>query len=270
MSDFGDEVRRLLAERGMSLREAGRRSHFDASYLSKVVNGHKPGTRYMARVLDDVLGAGGELAELAARTWPAAPHGAAGTMSAGQAGPWELADVLTRSPVSATALDFMERAITGFAACYPYTPPANLAPQVQAMLGRMKDALSLSQPVRARTRCVRLAGVLCGVAGQIADDMGRHAQAGEYFEVGGIAAAEIGDLDLTAWILGVRSIGVFFRSAYPEAIAMLGRAQDAAEGCAPRRRAWLDALSARALAALTARAGGQHRGHREVMASLDR
>ena len=253
----------------MSLREAARQSHFDASYLSKVINGHKPGTAYLAGVLDEVLGAGGRLAELAARR-PANPPVAAGAKpEVDQAEPWEIADVLTRSPVSATALDFMERAITGFAACYPYTPPADLAPRVQAMLVRMKGALGSSQPVTARFRCVRPAGVLCGVAGQLADDAGQYAQAGGYFEAGELAAAEIGDCDLTAWILGVRSIGVFFRSGYPEAEAMLGRAQEAAASCTPRRRVWIDALSARSLAASAVRASGHRPAHREVMASLD-
>lgn len=44
MSEFGSEVGRLLSERGMSLHQAARLTHYDVSYLSKVVNGHKPGS----------------------------------------------------------------------------------------------------------------------------------------------------------------------------------------------------------------------------------
>ncbi len=61
MADFGDEVRRLLAERGMSLRELARRSHYHVSYLSNVCNGRKPPTAQMAAELDELLGAGGKL-----------------------------------------------------------------------------------------------------------------------------------------------------------------------------------------------------------------
>ncbi len=66
MSELGSEVGRLLAERGMSLRQAARLAHYDVSYLSKVVNGHKPGSPGLAAALDEVLGAGGTLAGIAA------------------------------------------------------------------------------------------------------------------------------------------------------------------------------------------------------------
>jgi len=65
MTDFGTELRRLLAEGGMSLNEAARRSNYDAGYLSKVASGRKRATPAVAARLDDVLGAGGSLAALA-------------------------------------------------------------------------------------------------------------------------------------------------------------------------------------------------------------
>ncbi len=52
MSTFGSEVKRLLAERGMSLHQAARLAHYDVSYLSRVVNGHKPGSPELAAALD--------------------------------------------------------------------------------------------------------------------------------------------------------------------------------------------------------------------------
>jgi len=65
MTDFGTELRRLLAEQGMSLNELGRRSNYDPGYLSKVGNGRKRATAAVAARLDDVLEAGGALAALA-------------------------------------------------------------------------------------------------------------------------------------------------------------------------------------------------------------
>lgn len=61
MSDLGGAVRRLLSDRGMSLHELSRRSHWDVGYLSKVINGHKHGSYHLVADLDRVLGAGGEL-----------------------------------------------------------------------------------------------------------------------------------------------------------------------------------------------------------------
>ena len=49
----------------MSLRQAARLTHYDVSYLSKIINGHKPGSRQLAEALDKALGLHGELALLA-------------------------------------------------------------------------------------------------------------------------------------------------------------------------------------------------------------
>jgi transcriptional regulator with XRE-family HTH domain len=62
---FRDKLRALLAGRGMSQNELARRSHYNAAYLSKVINGRKPVPRELAVRLDELLGADGELAALA-------------------------------------------------------------------------------------------------------------------------------------------------------------------------------------------------------------
>ncbi len=61
MNDFGDEVSRLRTERGLSLHELARRSHYDVGYLSKVSSGRKRGSRELALRLDKLLGADGQL-----------------------------------------------------------------------------------------------------------------------------------------------------------------------------------------------------------------
>lgn len=61
MAEFAAEVRRLMAERGMSLRGLAKAASYDPSYLSKVLSGHKPSSPYLAARLDDVLGAGGAI-----------------------------------------------------------------------------------------------------------------------------------------------------------------------------------------------------------------
>jgi hypothetical protein len=65
MADFAAEVRRLMAERGMSLRGLAKASNYDPSYLSKVLSGHKPSSPYLAARLDDALGAGGTIRDAA-------------------------------------------------------------------------------------------------------------------------------------------------------------------------------------------------------------
>jgi transcriptional regulator with XRE-family HTH domain len=61
LADFADEVRRFMVERGMSLRGLARAAGYDPSHLSKILNGHKPASPYVAGRLDDALQAGGTI-----------------------------------------------------------------------------------------------------------------------------------------------------------------------------------------------------------------
>ncbi|MGH3328396.1 MAG: helix-turn-helix domain-containing protein [Streptomycetales bacterium] len=63
--DFGEQMRRLMADKGVSLGELARRTHYTKSYLSKVMNGHKPAPRELAEHVDAALQAGGQLVALA-------------------------------------------------------------------------------------------------------------------------------------------------------------------------------------------------------------
>jgi transcriptional regulator with XRE-family HTH domain len=78
VSEFGSEVKRLLAEQGISLRKAAKLTHYDVSYLSKVVNGHKPGSPELAAAMDKVLEAEGRLAALTRRDGLKASAGSPG------------------------------------------------------------------------------------------------------------------------------------------------------------------------------------------------
>jgi transcriptional regulator with XRE-family HTH domain len=62
VTTFGEEIRRLMAERGVGLRALARQVSYDPGYLSKVVNGRKAVSMDLARRLDEALGAAGALA----------------------------------------------------------------------------------------------------------------------------------------------------------------------------------------------------------------
>ncbi|WP_165966869.1 helix-turn-helix transcriptional regulator [Actinomadura sp. 7K507] len=61
---FGDEMRRLMTERGVGLRALAKQVPCDSGYLSKVANGHRHPSADMAAKLDELLDAGGGLATL--------------------------------------------------------------------------------------------------------------------------------------------------------------------------------------------------------------
>lgn len=71
MTAFGDELRRLLGGRGMTLREAARRAHCDSGYLSKLARGERPPPGpALAATLDRLLRADGALVAAAAAARP--------------------------------------------------------------------------------------------------------------------------------------------------------------------------------------------------------
>jgi tetratricopeptide (TPR) repeat protein/transcriptional regulator with XRE-family HTH domain len=61
---FGERLRTLRTERGLSLAELSGRVHYSKGYLSKVENGDKPPTVQLARGCDQALGADGGLLRL--------------------------------------------------------------------------------------------------------------------------------------------------------------------------------------------------------------
>jgi tetratricopeptide (TPR) repeat protein/transcriptional regulator with XRE-family HTH domain len=61
---FGERLRTLRTERGLSLAELSTRVHYSKGYLSKVENGDKPPTVQLARGCDQALGADGSLLRL--------------------------------------------------------------------------------------------------------------------------------------------------------------------------------------------------------------
>ncbi|MCA1675094.1 MAG: helix-turn-helix domain-containing protein, partial [Actinobacteria bacterium] len=61
---FGDELRRLREQHGLSLKKFAKLVHYDPGYLSKIENGLKPPTRALAQACDEALGTGTRLSSL--------------------------------------------------------------------------------------------------------------------------------------------------------------------------------------------------------------
>lgn len=61
--DFADLARRLLHDNGYSIKAAARATHYDPSYLSRVLGGKQRPSRKLAEALDDLLSTGGALAD---------------------------------------------------------------------------------------------------------------------------------------------------------------------------------------------------------------
>src|ERR1700758_1113246 len=65
VSDFGDELARLMAARGIGVRELARRVHYNPGHISNLRTGRSRPSPELAADLDTALGTDGELAALA-------------------------------------------------------------------------------------------------------------------------------------------------------------------------------------------------------------
>jgi len=82
-------------------------------------------------------------------------------------------------------------------------------------------------------------------------DLGDPLQAEGYFEVGRAAGREAEDDALAAWVLTTQSIGPFYTGDLTQAVELLDQAAHlVAHSGSPRREAWVNAMAARAHAAL--------------------
>jgi transcriptional regulator with XRE-family HTH domain len=70
VNDFGDELQRLMAARGVGVRELGRQVPCNAGHISQLRHGQKRPSPQTARRLDEVLDADGALFALAVRSSP--------------------------------------------------------------------------------------------------------------------------------------------------------------------------------------------------------
>jgi transcriptional regulator with XRE-family HTH domain len=224
VSEFGSELARLLSERGMSLHQAARLAHYDVSYLSKVVNGHKPGSAALAAALDELLGAGGALAAMA----PDKPPAAAPGVPDDETDAWELARLATASDVGAATLDRIELAVDGLAVAYPGTPPGELLSRVRQHLAYVARLLDARKTLAEHRRLLAAGGWLSLLAGTCSIDLHLWDAASARLGTAAELARETGHAELAAWCLETRAWQLLTTGDYPAAATLARGAQQAA------------------------------------------
>jgi transcriptional regulator with XRE-family HTH domain len=206
MSDFSDLLDRLRAERGMSLRELARSSHYDVGYLSKVINGHKLGSRELALQLDVLLGADGQLAA----AWEASSQSPIPASPLASIAPdADLLDRITRAAedpprVDAPVIEWLERTLDDHRRVEDTVG-------ARPLLGLIRNQLSV---VADFTRSARgpLAARLTGLAAEYAQflawmciDTRDHAAGLAWYDRAQDWAQEAGDPNMAATALSMKA-----------------------------------------------------------------
>jgi transcriptional regulator with XRE-family HTH domain len=222
VTEFGGEVARLLSERGMSLRQAARLTHYDPSYLSKVISGTKPGSRQLADALDRLLGADGALADMVTDKPPAA---VALPAADDETEAWELGRMATASDVGAATLERIEQAVDTLAVAYPGTPPAELVGRVRRHLGYVARLLDARKTLDEHRRLLVAGGWLSLLAATCAIDLRWWDAASARLRTAAQLARETGHAEMAAWCLETRAWQLLTIGDYSAAAGLARDAQ---------------------------------------------
>jgi transcriptional regulator with XRE-family HTH domain len=224
MTDFGSELRRLLAARGVSLREAARRAPCDSGYLSQVAAGRRQPSAALAARLDEVLDAGGELAALAAMCLPA-PAAAA---EDDEIAALELARRAGVSDVGDAVCQHLEMAVDDLATAYPGTPPGELLGRVRVHLGYVTRLLDGRATFAQRRSLLATGGWLSLLAATCLIDLHRGSAAAAHLRTAAQLARETGHAEIAAWCLETQAWAVLTEGGYARAASLARAAQQAA------------------------------------------
>jgi len=227
MGEFGSEVARLLSERGMSLHQAARLAHYDVSYLSKVVNGHKPGSRELAEALDKVLDAGGKLLALA----PPAVH--LGTLAPVDG---ERLAYVTAKPrrVDAAAADALSVML---GAARRLDDQIGSGPMLVPVRAQLVIAEELAAEARGEVRpaVVNVAAQWAQLYGWLSANTSRFSDANGAYDLAIGLATEISDVSMISTALNMKGFVAWLRRK-PGAVIGLSRAAQR-DGASPGVRA---------------------------------
>jgi len=189
---FGQRVRALRTERGWSLADLAVAIPCDKGHLSRIETGARRPTAELARRIDDVLGARGDVV--------AASH--LDVVAADDAKPWETAELLRRVQANDAAPATIESLhATVFELCCQYAtrPPADLRGEAHGWMREVARLLRRPTGLAAHQELLTATGWLALLVGCLEYDMGMRAGA----EATRVAARRLGEEaghpEIVAW-----------------------------------------------------------------------
>jgi transcriptional regulator with XRE-family HTH domain len=222
MSTFGDELARLMAERGTGVRELARACYVNPGHVSKLRGGTARPSLELADQIDRYLGAGGSLAVLAPQA------GAEELPASDEIAAIELGRRVLASDVGDGTCERIERAVDDMAVAYHRTPPVALLPRVRAHLGYVGDLLGGRVTLTQRRRLTVSGGWLSLLAATVLADLHDDAAALAYLDTAAALAGEAGHAEITAWSFETRAWIDVTAGRYKTAVALARAGQDAA------------------------------------------
>lgn len=227
MATFGERMKTLMAERGISLRKLARTIDYDVGYLSKVANGHKRPSRAMAERIAAALGAGDTLAALLSAT-AVALDSVPTTDDEIQA--LELARRASASDVGNETITRLELAVDDLAIAYPGTPPAELLDRVRRHLDYVGRLVDMRKTLAEHRRLLVVGGWLSLLAATCHIDLRQYPAAAARLRTAAQMARESEHAEIQAWCVETQAWQAITAGEYPHALAL----SQGAQALAPR------------------------------------
>ena len=252
MSDFGRELTRLMAERGVGVRQLARALYVNPGHLSNLRNGNANPSAELADALDRHLGGGGRLAALASTQSAREPRGTRRSSSRAA----EALQVAMNGGAdggAGVAGEALSELVGHYAHVVAVAPSAAVYDELlsaRAFAGR----LLTRGPARLRADLAVTAGWLSSLLAASATDLGDHAAAVVWCADTARRGRDAGHPELAGWAALTRALIAWYQGdpVRSAEAARLGQAETAAGTAAYAR---LAAQEMRCLAMLGDMAG---------------
>ena len=231
MSDFGTELARLMAARGVGVRELARMPPCNPGHISNLRAGKARPSPELAEILDELLEAGGTLAALAPEpTSRRRQLAATSDAAADEIAALDLVRLAEASDVGSGTVERLELAVDELAIAYPATPSADLYGRVRGYLGYVGRLLDARVTLAEHRRLLVVGGWLSLLAATTLIDLHRDPAAAAHLRTAAQLARETGHAEIAAWCLETQAWQVLTAGDYLRAVDI----SQAAQGIAPK------------------------------------
>jgi hypothetical protein len=273
-----------MTERGMGVRELARRVPCNPGYLSNVRNGGKRPSPQTAVRLDDLLGAGGRLADLAGRERARLGARASARNSCGGIGAFGAEGLLVdvgalvmaaahesgdraaadaAKLVSEVNIDLLQAEVIRLARNFGNVSPLTFLAECRQSRDLAFGLVERTNRPGQGSDLYLIIGQLCALMAEASFDLAVWPAVIEQAHAAGLYGAMVGYRSLQAWALGMQAITAYWRGRPGEAVKLADAGVALAPAGSPR--AHLLSISARAWAHV-----GRSDRTRETLALADR
>lgn len=199
---FGDDVRSLRTQLGLSQRQLAKKIGFNSGALCRVENGERKPTSEIADALDAALGAGGRLIALAAAEHETDTE----TVGTSAQRSMAFAEWATDLPTGSLGVESVVYELQRIATSYVHDKPQPLFEDLQRLRDRQWQLLRARPPAGIQRELLFTAGVTVVLLAQVTGNLGDPRAAMHQALAAKALATKIGHSGLQSWVSGTQAL----------------------------------------------------------------